>query len=68
MQRRYPPGSITAALSLSLACLIYSPSGLAASPKAGDIVVQTGVVKAADGALPVPTFKVPGFSPHVRVD
>jgi pimeloyl-ACP methyl ester carboxylesterase len=49
MQRRYPLGSIAATLSLWLACMIFSPSGLAASPKAGDIVVQTGVLKAADG-------------------
>jgi hypothetical protein len=42
MQRRYPLGSIAATLSLWLACMIFSLSGLAASPKAGDIVVHRG--------------------------
>lgn len=49
MLRRYPLGSITAALPLWLACVVCSPLSLAASPKAGDIVLQTGVVKAEDG-------------------
>jgi hypothetical protein len=51
MQRRYPQRSIVATLALWLSCLAFSSSGFAASPKAGDIVVQSGVVKAADGSL-----------------
>jgi len=54
MQRRYPQRSIVATLSLSLSlwlsCLAFSSTAFAAAPKAGDIVVQTGVVKAADGS------------------
>jgi len=49
MLRRYPLGSLATTLSLWLVCIAFSPLSLAASPKAGDIVVQAGVVKAADG-------------------
>lgn len=49
MPRRYPLGSIAATLSSWLACVVMSSPGFAATPKAGDIVVQAGVAKAADG-------------------
>lgn len=50
MQRSYPHRSIVATLSLWLSCLTCSCVAYAATPKAGDIVLQAGVVKAADGS------------------
>jgi pimeloyl-ACP methyl ester carboxylesterase len=49
MPNRYPSGSIFASLALWLAAMALSSPVFAAAPKAGDIVVQTGTVKADDG-------------------
>lgn len=49
MQFRYPLGSIALAVPF-LVCAFFPHATLAATPRAGDVVIETGVVHAADGS------------------
>lgn len=50
MRRRYPHRLIVPALLLGVACFLDISPATAASPKAGDIVVHAGTVRAEDGS------------------